>query len=471
MSAEALVNQTFGTAGLSKQMLPVDPFRSLYVHFGMLLGVDDFQTLDAYHRGKMWYHNAWLHGQGVVWGLDVSLPQADSEDSEQTRFLGEVKVTSGLAMDAAGRELLLEQAACLNLAAWYQANQDEVALQQVVTVDEESGDVIFDAHVTLEFHGCLSRQVPALSESCDASSTSTAYSRVVETVKVYLSPGGYQQSASTDYYRLNLLFGLVEAREDDDGIILESDADVLQAKAQILAAEPSDKAALCQHWFNHFAVLDGIDIRPQSSVGSSQFGSFPQPPPCKVLLANLHGLRLHKNEQGWQLIEGEVDPFVRPYILPTTTIQDLLCGSCHPTQESVANISATPEDDAGGPRIDSQSVAMQDSEFINMTVVGSPLMKASVDVKGISVTAFDTRDGWVNCDIKRVSYQSTENRLQIELRDAPAGVLVRLIVKGTGETPILGRNRIPLAGGIDSPAGSAYQGNDFIYMFKTRSGS
>ncbi|MFA3790003.1 hypothetical protein AB6T38_02680 [Aliiglaciecola sp. SL4] len=471
MSAEALVNQTSDTAGLSNQMLPVDPFRSLYVHFGMLLGVDDFQTLDAYHRGKIWYHNAWLHGQGVVWGLDVSLPQMESEETEQVVFLGEVKVTPGLAMDAVGRELLLEQAACLNLAAWYEANQDDVALQQVITHDEETGDVIFDAHVTLEFHSCLARQVPALSESCDASSTSTAYSRVVETVKVYLTAGEYQVPQVSQYHRLNLLFGLVEAREDDDGKVLDSDTDVLHAKAQILAADDSNKASLCHKWFTQFAVLDGMDITPQGSLDNSQFGSFPQQPPCKVLLANLHGIRLHKQQQSWQLVDGTVDPFVRPYLLPTSTIQSLLSGGCYSPQDLEANLPDVPENDAGGPRIDAQSVAMQGTELINMKVVGTPLMKASVDAKGISVTAFDSRDGWVHCVIKGVNYNSAENRLQIELRDAPAGVLVRLIVKGTGETPILGRNRIPLAGGTDSPAGSAFQGNDFIYMFKTRSGS
>ena len=61
------------------EMLPVDPFRSLYVHFGMLLGVDDFRTVDAYHRGKMWFHSAWLHRQGTLWGLAVQLDQAMGE--------------------------------------------------------------------------------------------------------------------------------------------------------------------------------------------------------------------------------------------------------------------------------------------------------------------------------------------------------------------------------------------------------
>ena len=54
----------------------VDPFRALHVHFGMLMGVDDFETIDAYHRGKMWLHSSWLHREGVLWGLRVALDAA-----------------------------------------------------------------------------------------------------------------------------------------------------------------------------------------------------------------------------------------------------------------------------------------------------------------------------------------------------------------------------------------------------------
>ena len=95
MATEALANQTNGTSAVFNEMLPVDPFRSLYVHFGMLLGVDDFQTLDAYHRGKMWCHSAWLHGQGVIWGLQVALPEnpiAEDDFDAEPSLDGEIKV-------------------------------------------------------------------------------------------------------------------------------------------------------------------------------------------------------------------------------------------------------------------------------------------------------------------------------------------------------------------------------------------
>ena len=54
--------------GQGQDLLPLSPFYTLSYHFGMLLGVDDFETEQAYHRAKQRLHNAWLHGEGVVWG-------------------------------------------------------------------------------------------------------------------------------------------------------------------------------------------------------------------------------------------------------------------------------------------------------------------------------------------------------------------------------------------------------------------
>ncbi|HLT39109.1 MAG TPA: hypothetical protein VK034_22650, partial [Enhygromyxa sp.] len=100
---------TCSDANLEATTLPIDPWRSLAVHFGMLLGVDDFRTIDAYHRGKHWLHGSWLHGEGVVWGLAPSLVAAQ----------GELRIEAGLAIDRAGRELHLDHAACIDLGKWF----------------------------------------------------------------------------------------------------------------------------------------------------------------------------------------------------------------------------------------------------------------------------------------------------------------------------------------------------------------
>ena len=99
----------------------VNPFYALRYQFGMLLGVDDFETEQAYHRGKTRLHNAWLHRQGVVWGLDVQL--------DTTR--NEINVTPGLALDAAGRELLLDAAACVDVTKWYDAHNKDAGFTKL----------------------------------------------------------------------------------------------------------------------------------------------------------------------------------------------------------------------------------------------------------------------------------------------------------------------------------------------------
>src|SRR5437762_10569591 len=89
--------------------LPLNPFTALSYHFGMLLGVDDFETEQGYHRGKHALHNAWLHRDGVVWGLGV----------ESDPVSGEIRVGPGLALDAAGNELHLDLPACLDVGRWW----------------------------------------------------------------------------------------------------------------------------------------------------------------------------------------------------------------------------------------------------------------------------------------------------------------------------------------------------------------
>ncbi len=176
----------------------------------------------------------------------------------------------------------------------------------------------------------------------------------------------------------------------------------------------------------------------------------------------------------WRVIEGCVDNMVRPFLLPTCAIQDLLCsglavGANYPAPVEGGEPAAI--EDAGGPRIDGQSVELEGTEMIHFVVLGGPLMKASVDTRALFISAFDTRDGWIPVTIKTVSYDLENERVSVELRDAPGGNLIRLIVKGTGESPFMGRNRIPLAGGTDSAPGSIHNGTDFVFMFRARSGS
>jgi len=57
------------------------------------------------------------------------------------------------------------------------------------------------------------------------------------------------------------------------------------------------------------------------------------------------------------------------------------------------------------------------------------------------------------------------------LSEPPGVVLLRILLKGTGSTPVLGTTadlaRIPLAGALGGPPGGPHEGNDFVHMFNT----
>jgi len=460
----ALANTAASNVTALGEMVPVDPFRSLYVHFGMLLGVDDFRTQDAYHRGKMWFHSAWLHRAGVIWGLRVRIDQAR----------GEIRVEPGAALDAAGHELYLAQPACLNLGDWYEEHREDPVLAESLVIDAETGAVRFDAHVVLQFKACLNRQVPALSEPCDGSNATTAYSRVNETVDLKLLPGlapaWRDEPGALPFHRVRLLFGLDAAITDEEGVTLDADQEVLDQRAVILALAAVDQPAAYLAALRRFSVLDEMDITPAQSEADQRFSLFPAFDLAPVPLADLRNMTLLPAETGWVIDAGAVENGIRPVHLPTSTIQELVCG---PVMTAAQASAAPPSSDAnpvdaGGPRIDAATVTIE-GEFIRMTTIGPPLMKASVDARGLTVTAFDVRDGWINVDVKKVSYDEAASQLEIELRDDPGGNLVRVIVHGTGPYPFLGRNRIPLAGNVGGAAGFTHNGNDSVSMVRVRS--
>jgi hypothetical protein len=68
---------------------------------GMLLGVDDFNTEQQYLRGRLQRQNRLLHGAGIATGLNVTVVQ----DSAGSR----ITIAPGLALDAEGNEICVEQ--------------------------------------------------------------------------------------------------------------------------------------------------------------------------------------------------------------------------------------------------------------------------------------------------------------------------------------------------------------------------
>lgn len=369
------------------------PFFSLRYHFGMLLGVNDFETEQAYHRGKIRLHNMWLHRDGVVWGFDVRV------DTPR----GEIRVLPGLAVDALGRELHLEADACLNVAAWFNAHRDDPGF----SFDESATAITFDAHVVIRFKACLSRQVPALSTPCENSSVATAYSRVLETVEILLRPG-LAPARTLPYHRLRLLFGL-DPPQEEGGVITPADQAVLDAPHNLES-------------FRRLAALDEIDLT------APEGDEFP------VVLADIAGITLDKTTDQLVLSAGAVNVAVRPSHVATSTIQELLCGQAGP---------------AGGPVVIQNSVQIDETANQVSFRVSRELASASVVPARFSLTFFDDASGWNIAPVTAAAYDTATGTVTVDFTGPLGGQQVRFIALGSGPTPLLGANYVPLNNGRD----------------------
>ncbi len=421
-------------------VLPVSPFYALRYQFGMLLGVEDFDGAQAYPRGKMRLHNAWLHGPGVAWGFGVTAPPRAPGDPALS---GSIEVDPGLAFDAMGHELHLDAAACVNVGAWYAAHKDDPDVKAVAKV-AASGAVDLALRVEVRFKACLTRQVPAMAEPCDGGATATAYSRAFETVEIKLVAGAAERPPA-QYHRLRLLFGLDATKSPAGG----AEADVAAARAAIAAASDADAEFLGQ--FRRLAALDEIELGPGKRADGTPSLLFPVADDAPIVLANL-GVHLEPATAGLAMTTVEIHPEIRPTHVATSTIQELNC-------------CAARAADAGGPRADPSSVARQDKTIT--FALDRPLQPASVAPDAFTVMEFDEANGWSGLDIGSASFDAVTKRVKVVLKEAPQAKLVRLVARGTGPAPLLGADLVPFAGAIGGPPGSQQDGNDFAFTLRS----
>jgi hypothetical protein len=421
---------------------PASPFTAVNYHFGMLLGVDDFETEQAYHRGKGRLHNAWLHGGGVVWGLRVT---SDVK-------AGELRVSPGLAYDRAGRELYLPVEACLSIPSWYDEHKDDPDLKEAT--QETANGVDFVGHVELRFCSCLSRQVPALADPCEGADRDTAYSRLQETIDIRLLPGP-APARVTSHRLLRILFGLDKADENE-----QAERAAREAREAVLAAAPEDQTGELLAAFRRMAARDTLATAPPDVPDGDPAALFPALDDEPITIAALPRVRLVKLPGGgFRLGSARIETDDRPSLVPTAAIQELLCG-LFPGAGGGGGAPPPAPADAGGPRVDPGSVELNGTEL--KLSVDKALHEGSVDGAAFRVTGLgDT--GWSPIGLTAdVSANGRDVTLNLD-RD-PGAVLVRLIARGTGPAPLIGADNIPLAGGPASPAGTTDDGHDFVVM-------
>src|SRR5262245_2391557 len=154
----------------------------LHYATGELLGADDFQAEQTYHRRQLARALLHLHGSGVIAGLQVvnhHRPGASGVPDEV-----EIEVSPGLALDHAGRLVEVPREACLRLRRWY----DFIAARPPSSTELDAGalraawraaaapDGSVVADVFLAFHQCPRGYTPAFAsgpfDALDASQPS-----------------------------------------------------------------------------------------------------------------------------------------------------------------------------------------------------------------------------------------------------------------------------------------------------------
>jgi hypothetical protein len=401
------IPDTFAGCGAGEGgALPADPFTALRFHFGMLLGVDDFEVGHGFHHGKQRLHNAWLHGAGAVWGLGVS------------RKDDELRVEPGLALDGAGRELHLDVPACLSVPAWYAEHADDVGV-----APGADGSVEFSGYVVARYATCPMRPVPALAEPCAGMTTETAYSRTYETVDIRLVPGDPPAPPPAPYHRLRVLFGL-------EPPALPADQEAADARAAALAAGNRPEAFLAA--LETLAVLDSLELAPAQLVDFPAT-RYPALEDEGVLLAVVTGIRLEPagaDGTDWTLAAGTVGYEGRRTLLATRTIQELLAG---------------PEGPTGGVTF---TEVVLDSAAATATLTASaPLEPGTVTPAQFAVATLD--GGWAARTVTNASLDPAGTTVALTLDTLPAGRPTRVLARGTGPEPILGADGVPLGGGAD----------------------
>ncbi len=193
-----------------------DPLRTtersdrLHYATGEMLGADDFQAEQTYHRRQQALALLYLHGRGTVAGLTVGvlpIPGAGGGPDEVELF-----VEPGLAIDGAGRLIEVPRRASLRLRRWYEfiasiaadnVADDATDLRAAFRADPNFAPLgVVVADVFLSFHACDRGLTPAFASGPFDALNATQPSRVRDgyDLTLILRDGALALPDAFDYY-------------------------------------------------------------------------------------------------------------------------------------------------------------------------------------------------------------------------------------------------------------------------------
>ncbi len=168
----------FGPADTEDPAVPGDPWSRLRFLYGQLLGARDFTDEQRAHVLRHRLHLALAHGAGTVWGLRVSDgPAAEPEPRP------EIIVAAGLAVDALGREIYVNQDQCLDITQLH----DTPLWEEMTGLDRpDEAREGRQAFVVLSYLACLSDRIPAIEPPCSSGDELAPFGRINDRFRIDL---------------------------------------------------------------------------------------------------------------------------------------------------------------------------------------------------------------------------------------------------------------------------------------------
>ena len=415
------------------------PVRGAAGRHGMLLGEDDFRTLMGNPRGKQMLH--WPGCTARAW----------SGASPSPRGKLELRVGPGLAIDGLGP------------GAAADAHRSPLDLKRLAGREPRRRPGRLpatgrDACLVAEFDCCPAHPVPdpgrPVRRDPDPRLPPGSWSRSGWPC----GPGTARRAAAAPYHGLRVLLGLDHPHRDD-----RIGRKAAAARTEFASAAPAGAARGLLPPSACLAARDATDRRrpawrePTSRGLSGAGGRWPWSSPAS------------RSTSG--TATAAHDPGVR--------LDDCSGATCTRCQELLCALAAWsldrrgPEPHGGRHGDDHDRTARRTGEpagdpatrFAGTTTTGKLLRCQQAAGRprcpAVTVTSLSER-GWIDDDVEPVRYEQPGSGSSTGCPRSPEP-LVRLMVKGTGPTPVYGvEPAAPLAGVLGGPRGGRHDGHDAV---------
>jgi len=272
------------------------PLRRISYQAGMLLGVEATETEQDYHRRRLIRHQYWFHGYGTLLGMAVTVQGDKAKVDEQDNSLS-VHVSPGIGIDGLGRELMIHEPYCINLADWLLSK----SATELASGINRSADNDLRLLISIRYQDTASGLQPTMATRLNDSTDPVSPSRIKDCILLDIA------ASRDDIKTQPWLAHAFDLNDSQDEKFTESE----QAELDNLAA--SDKDLMTQQARLVYALTKDADAQNQPDLSSTKIAE-------EVALIPLAELRisdvddLEKLTEKLNLKHIAINNLIRPFV-------------------------------------------------------------------------------------------------------------------------------------------------------------